>query len=87
MNHEVLQQRLKATYKSVAGQAIYKLRQQTVELIFGHFKRNQSAGQFLLRGRLGTNAELSLLSTCFNMARMITLMGGVSRLILKLNNA
>jgi len=87
MNHEELQQSLKAVYKSAVGQAIYKLRQQTVELIFGHFKRNQSAGQFLLRGRQGTNAELSVLSTCFNIARMITLMGGVSGLILKLNNA
>lgn len=86
MNREALQQNLKAVYKSAAGQAIYKLRQQTVELIFGHFKRNQSAGQFLLRGRQGTNAELSVLSTCFNITRMITLMGGVSRLIFKLNN-
>ena len=87
MNHEMLQQKLKVTYKSDAGQAIYKLRQQTVELIFGHFKRNLSAGQFLLRGRSGANAELSLLSTSFNIARMITLIGGVSGLILKLNNA
>lgn len=87
MKHEELQKHLKAIYKSDTGQAIYKLRQQIVELIFGHFKRNLSAGQFLLRGRSGTNAELSLLSTGFNMARMITLMGGVSGLILKLNNA
>jgi transposase len=87
MTHEALQQSLKAVYKSDVGQAIYKLRQQTVELIFGHFKRNQSAGQFLLRGRLGVNAELSLLSTGFNMARMITLMGGVLGLILRLKSA
>lgn len=87
MVHEALQQSLKVVYKSAAGQAIYKLRQQTIELVFGHFKRNQAAGQFLLRGRSGVNAELSLLSTCFNMTRMITLLGGVSGLILKLNNA
>jgi len=46
-------------------------------------KRNLGAGQFLLRGRKGVNAELSLLSTGFNIARMITLVG-ISTLIVKL---
>ena len=38
-------------------------------------KNNLGAGQFMMRGRSGVNAELSILSSCFNIARMITLIG------------
>lgn len=83
-HHEHLKERLKIIYDSAKGQLVYALRKQKVELPFGHFKRNLSAGQFLLRGKSGTDAELALLSTCFNIVRMITIMG-IPRLILKLN--
>lgn len=83
MREEPLKERLEAIYHSREGQEIYRLRKQKVELLFGHMKRNLGAGQFLLRGRKGVNAELSLLSTCFNIARMITLVG-IPALILKL---
>lgn len=79
---EDLKHKLEAAYKSPEGQKIYKLRKEKVELPFGHMKRNLQAGQFLLRGKAGTNAELAILSTCFNIARMITLIG-VSTLILR----
>lgn len=79
---EDLKHRLEATYKSPEGQKIYKLRKEKVELPFGHMKRNLQAGQFLLRGKAGTNAELAILSTCFNIARMITIIG-VPTLVLK----
>lgn len=81
MEHEILQQKLAAVYKSPQAQATYRLRKQIIELIFGHFKSNLGAGQFLLRGRSGTNAELSILSTGFNIARMITILGGVQAFI------
>ena len=80
---EKVKERLKQSYSSPGGQAIYKLRKQKAEIPFGHIKRNLGAGQFLLRGRSGTNAELGILSTCFNIARMITLIG-IPKLILKL---
>lgn len=83
MREEELQQKLKTIYQSPAGQAVYKLRQQKVELVFGHFKRNLGAGHFLLRGRVGATAELSLLAVCFNVRRMITLLG-ISNLLAKL---
>jgi hypothetical protein len=54
-----------------------------VEHPFGHIKRNLKTDAFLMRGRDGVNAETSLLATCFNLARMITLLG-VSGLIAKL---
>lgn len=83
MAEEPLKERLEAIYHSPEGQEVYRLRKQKVELPFGHMKRNLGAGQFLLRGRKGVNAEISLLSTCFNIARMITLVG-IPALILKL---
>ena len=83
LKDEKLQEKLMAIYNSPQGREIYKLRQQKSELPFGHLKRNLGAGQFLLRGRAGANAEVSILSTCFNIARMITLIG-VSQLIFML---
>lgn len=86
LKEEELQDRLRAAYNSPKGQDIYKLRQEKVELPFGHLKRNLSAGQFMLRGKDKVDAELTVLSTCFNIARMITLIG-IPGLILKLNSS
>ena len=79
------QQRLKKTDKQPKPfdkckfqydkEQVYRLRKQKVELPFGHIKRNLGAGHFLLRGREGVQAEMSLLSSCFNMARMISIIG------------
>lgn len=66
---------LEEIYESPEGQEKYKLRQQKAELPFGHIKSNLGAGQFMLRGREGVNAEFSILSTCFNISRMITIFG------------
>ena len=73
--NEEVRERLKLQYGQSASQEIYKLRQQKVELPFGHMKRNLKVNAFLMRGRDGTKAETSLLATCFNMARMITILG------------
>ena len=74
-------EQLEAKYKLPENQAIYKLRKETVEHPFGHIKRNLGASQFMLRGRPKVNAEVSLLATCFNLARMITIAGGISQLL------
>lgn len=84
LEQENLKHRLETIYTSERGQKIYKLRKEKAELPFGHIKRNLQAGQFLLRGKPGTDAELGILSTCFNIARMITLIG-TPALILRLN--
>ncbi len=73
--NEEVRERLKLQYGKSTSQEIYKLRQQKVELPFGHMKRNLKANAFLMRGRDGAKAETSLLATCFNMARMITILG------------
>lgn len=73
--YEDIIKRQEAVYQSDHGQEIYKLRKQKVEHPFGHMKWNLHAGQFLLRGLPKVNAEVSILATCFNIARMITIIG------------
>ena len=70
-------------YDKPSSKKIYRKRKRYAELPFGHIKRNLNAGYFLLRGLDGVRAEMSLLSTCFNMARLINIFG-VSALTAKL---
>ena len=84
LKNEELKEKLEARYDSEEGQAIYKKRKEKAELPFGHIKRNLNGGAFLLRGVQGGKAEFSILASCFNIARMITLLGGVSGLIHRL---
>lgn len=81
LGNEELREKLEARYASEEGQAIYKRRKEVAELPFGHIKRNLGCGASLLRGLVQVRAEFAILASCFNIARMITLTGGVSRLI------
>ena len=83
--NEEVRQKLEAQYDESESQAIYKLRQQKAELPFGHIKRNLKVDAFLLRGLDGVKAEASLLASCFNIRRMITLIGALT-LIKKLKD-
>jgi transposase len=80
---EEVKERLEAQYEEPSSQEIYARRKARVEHPFGHIKRNLKTDGFLIRGQTGVNAETSLLATCFNLARMITILG-VSGLIGKL---
>ena len=73
--NEEIKLKIDALYKQDDSQAIYSLRKQKVELPFGHIKRNLKVDAFLLRGRDGVKVEMSLLASCFNMARMINILG------------
>lgn len=70
-----LAERLAAVYEQPDAQEIYKRRKAKVELPFGHIKHNLGVTGFLLRGLRGVKAEASILSTCFNIARMISILG------------
>ncbi|MCK4682717.1 IS1182 family transposase [Candidatus Bipolaricaulota bacterium] len=83
--NEEFRERLATQFEQPDSQAIYELRKQKAELPFGHIKRNLNAGYFLLRGLDGVRAEASLLASCFNLVRMITLIG-VPALIAELAN-
>jgi transposase len=80
---EEVKEKLEAQYEEASSQEIYAKRKARVEHPFGHIKRNLKTDSFLLRGQTGVNAETSLLATCFNLARMITILG-VSGLIERL---
>ena len=84
LKEEDLREKLEDRYASDEGEAIYKKRKERAESPFGHIKRNLNGGAFLVRGLGAVKAEWSLLASCFNIARMITLTGGVSGLISRL---
>jgi len=75
LSNEETREKLEAQYLEPESQAIYKLRKQRAELPFGHIKRNLKLDAFLLRGLEGVKAEMSLLSSCFNITRMINILG------------
>jgi len=68
-------EKFEAHYAEAAAQEIYARRKARVEHPFGHLKRNLKVDAFLMRGLAGVRAETSLLATCFNLVRMITLLG------------
>ncbi len=78
---EDVKERLERQYEQPASGEIYARRKARVEHPFGHIKRNLGMTNFLLRGREGAQAEISIAATCFNIVRMITLIGGVKELI------
>lgn len=75
LDEEEFRERLEKEYALSENQAIYKRRQEKTELPYGHIKRNLGVNSFLLRGREGARAEISILSLCFNVRRMLTLLG------------
>ncbi len=72
---EEVRDRLEQEYALPWNQAIYKRRQGKVELVFGHFRRNLGVQSFLLRGLEGVKAEMAMLSICFNVRRILSLLG------------
>jgi len=75
LHNEEVKQKLEAQYEEAQSQVIYARRKTKVEHPFGHIKRNLKTDSFHLRRKDGVQAETSLLATCFNMARMITIFG------------
>lgn len=73
--NEEYKQKFEKQYLEPQSQRIYKRRKEVVEHPFGHIKRNLKVDVFLLRGRDGTQAEMSLLATCFNITRILSILG------------
>jgi transposase len=74
LNEEIKKQ-IENNYRTKESQAIYRHRKEKVELPFGHIKRNLGVSAFLIRGREGAKAEFAILASCFNLARIISLLG------------
>jgi transposase len=75
LRNEDVKLKLEAQYEEEASQNIYKRRKTRVEHPFGHIKRNLKTDAFMLRRKEGVQAETSILATCFNIARLITIFG------------
>jgi len=71
--NEEAKQRFEQLYENNLD--VYARRKMKVEHPFGHIKRNLKADAFMLRGTDGVQAETSILATCFNVARLITIFG------------
>ncbi len=82
LKDEEFKERLEANYLRPENQVLYKLRKEKIEHPFGHMKRNLGAGQFMLRGKAKVDAEASILATCFDLTRMMTIIG-FTQLMLK----
>jgi hypothetical protein len=72
---EIMRQRL----KTASGKALYKLRQQTVEPVFGIIKSALGFRQFLLRGVNKASLEWELVCLAYNFRRLHTLTAGAKR--------
>jgi len=68
-------QKFEKQYLEPESQHIYNRRKELAEHPFGHIKHNLKVDAFLLRGHDGTLAEMSILATCFNVTRLISILG------------
>jgi transposase len=59
--------------KTALGQALYRLRKQTVEPVFGIIKEVMGFRRFTLRGREKVSLEWTLVCVSYNLKRMFTL--------------
>jgi transposase len=75
---EALSEKIQQRVKEPAFQGIYLRRKSRVEHPFGYIKKDLGFTQMSMRGRLAAQAEGALLAVCFNVTRMIGLLGGVS---------
>lgn len=82
-DNETFREKMRQEYDKPSSRAIFSRRKETAELPFGHIKRNLGARHFLIRGLEGARAEMSVLASCFNVARLIGIFG-VSCLLEKL---
>jgi len=78
---EVLKQKVEQRYHCARMRQIYERRKARVEHPFGYIKKGLNFTQFSLRGRTGAQAEASILATCFNLRRMISILGGVRPMV------
>jgi transposase len=67
------QERMAHRLQTALGQALYRLRKQTVEPVFGIIKEVMGFRRFRLRGRAKVSLEWTLVCVSYNLKRMFTL--------------
>jgi hypothetical protein len=61
--------------KTAEGKALYKLRKETVEPVFGIIKEVMGFRRFSLRGLVKVNLEWALVTLAYNVKRLFSLIG------------
>jgi transposase len=74
-----VQEGMRHRLKTTAGKTLYKLRQQTVEPVFGILKSVLGFRQFRLRGREKVSLEWTLVCLAYNLKRLHRLGAGLKR--------
>jgi hypothetical protein len=69
-------EKMKWRVSTAAGKAIYKLRQQTVEPVFGIIKEAMGFRRFLLRGKEKVSVEWKLVCVAYNFKRLHRMVAG-----------
>jgi hypothetical protein len=64
------QERMRHRLRTTAGRALYRLRQQTVEPVFGIIKEAMGFRRFHLRGQAGVALEWTLVCVAYNLRRL-----------------
>jgi transposase len=72
-----VKERMRHRLKTSAGKTLYKLRQQTVEPVFGIIKSVLGFRQFRLRGRAKVSLEWTLVCLAYNLKRLHRLQAGL----------
>lgn len=73
--NEQVKEKIKLQNQTTEIKEIFNLRKQKVEHPFGYIKRNMNVSSFLMRGLEGVRAEMAIFCTCFNLRRMMTIVG------------
>ena len=68
-----IKQKMQHRLESAAGKALYRLRKQTVEPVFGIIKQAMGFRQFLTRGITNVSNEFNLICVSYNLKRLFTL--------------
>jgi transposase len=76
-------ERMREKLKTPEGKAMYALRKQTVETVFGQIKANLGFDRLLLRGIQGATAEISLICMVHNLVKCGRKAGIAVRLALR----
>jgi transposase len=79
LRQEELKEKFERQYEQ--NQQIYVKRKTIAERPFAYIKHIIGKRNFLTRGKNAVEAEISLASTCFNIVRMLTILGGTQKFI------
>lgn len=82
--NEQIKEHIEQRFEKPEYRQIYDKRKERVEHPFGYIKKAIGFGQFGLKGLDGAQAEAAIVATCFNLTRMIRLLGGVRGFIARL---